>query len=87
MNEEGSRNEERRRAEMLGRLRMTRWESAAASFLPVTVQEGDGDYVTGAPPPACCTRPAVCKHTHIKHTLALAASCIPTAHTNEHSFQ
>lgn len=42
----------------LSRLQMTRRELAAASFLPVTVREGDGYYVTGAPPPACCTQPA-----------------------------
>lgn len=32
---------------------------------------GDGDYVTEAPPPARCTHPAVCKHTHIKRTLTM----------------
>lgn len=56
----------------LSRLKMTRWESAAASFFPLTVREGDGDYVTRAPPPACCTHPAVQTHTHIKRTLTLA---------------
>ncbi|GAA6233221.1 uncharacterized [Lates japonicus] len=41
-------------------------------LLPLTVREGDGDYVTRAPPPACCTHPAVQTHAHIKRTLTLA---------------
>lgn len=45
---------------------MMRWELAAAPFFPVTVWGGDGDYVTQAPQPTCCTR------TNIKHTLAVA---------------
>lgn len=40
--EEGGRDEER----CLSRLKMTRWESAAAPFFPVIVREGDGYYVT-----------------------------------------
>lgn len=52
------REEEEPRSDASAGLRMTRWESAAAPFFPVTVREGDGCYVTGAPPPACCTQRA-----------------------------
>lgn len=55
---------------------MTRWDSAAAPLFAVTAREGVWDYVTRAPPPACCTHPALCKHsltryhqTPIKDTL------------------
>lgn len=69
---------------------MTRWDSAAAPLFAVTAREGVWDYVTRAPPLACCTHPALCKHsltryhqTPIKDTLTLTDAC---AHSQTRTF-